>query len=282
MGVRITTIIENSPGSDDRLWHEHGLSLFIEANGSKIMFDLGPSARFADNAAVLGVDVASADLAIISHGHFDHGGGLARFLELNDHAPVFLRRGADGPHYSTAITSERYIGLDPEAVKARPDRLRWVDGETEIARGVHLLTDIPRSEPRPAGNSRLLVRTDAGLVPDPFEHELVVAIREDDGMVVLTGCSHSGATNMVRAAKARFPDDPIKAVVGGFHLVLSPATGVLAMEPKEIKGFARMLTGLGCAKVVTGHCTGDKAVSLLQGRLGERLVKLRTGKVLEL
>lgn len=107
-------------------------------------------------------------------------------------------------------------------------------------------------------------------------------IKEADGIVVLTGCGHSGATNMVRAAKERFPDDPIKAVVGGLHLSLSPAANDLAMDPKDVKAFARMLVGLGCAKVVTGHCTGEKAASLLQGRLGERLVKLRTGRVLEL
>jgi len=280
--VRITTLIENSPGSDDRLHSEHGLSLFVEANGVRMLFDLGPSPRFAANAEVLGLDLAAADLAVISHGHFDHGGGLARFLELNDHAPVFLRRTADGPHYSAALTRERYIGLDLDVLASRPERLRWVDGETEAAPGVHLLTAIPRSEPRPAGNARLFLKAGDSFVPDPFDHELVCVVREPDGMVVLTGCAHSGATNMVRAAKARFPDDPIKGVVGGFHLALNAATGALAMEPKEVKAFARMLTGLGCARVATGHCTGDKAASLLQGRLGERLTRLRTGTVLEL
>jgi len=100
--------------------------------------------------------------------------------------------------------------------------------------------------------------------------------------VVLTGCGHSGATNMVRAAKERFPNEPIKAVVGGLHLSTSPVANDLAMDEKGIKAFARMLVGLGCTKVVTGHCTGQKATSLLQGRLGERLVGLRTGKSMEL
>jgi len=141
--MRFTVLIENSPGSDDRLVNEHGFSLFVEANGTKFLFDLGPSPRFADNAAVLGIDVAAADLAVISHGHFDHGGGLPRFLELNPSAPVYLRRGADGPLYSKAILQERYIGLDQEVLKAAPERMRWVDGATEIAPGIHLLTSLP-------------------------------------------------------------------------------------------------------------------------------------------
>ena len=276
--MHITVLIENSPGSDERLRHEHGLSLYVEANGSKLLFDLGPSSHFASNAEVLGIDPSAADMAVISHGHFDHGGGLACFLEMNPSAPVYLRRGADGPHYSVAPRGERYIGLDQGVLAANADRLRWVDGETEIAPGIHMLTRVPNGEPRPAGNARLLVKENDRFVPDRFEHEMFCVILEDDGMTVITGCGHSGITNMIRAAKEYFPGRPVKAVVGGLHLSNSPAANDLAMDEKGIKAFARILTGLGCAKVVTGHCTGERAASLLQGRMGERLVRMRTGK----
>ena len=280
--MRITTLIENAHGSDARLRNEHGLSLFIETKDCKLLFDLGPSHRFADNAAILGIDLAAVDLAVISHGHYDHGGGLARFLELNSDANVFLRRGADGPQYSTALARERYIGLDPEVLRANMDRLRWVDGETEVAPRIHLLTTIPKIDARPSGNSRLFLKEGDRLIPDPFDHELVCVIKEEDGIVVLTGCGHCGATNMVRVAKEHFPHDSIKAVVGGFHLIFSPAANDPATTPEDVRIFAGTLARLGCAKVITGHCTDEKAISILQEQLGNRLARLRTGMTFEM
>ena len=99
MIIRILT--ENTTACPE-LTAEHGLSLYIEANGLRILFDAGQSDAFAENAQRLGVDLSGVDLAVLSHGHYDHGGGLMRFLELNDHAPVYVSSHAFGGHYNAS------------------------------------------------------------------------------------------------------------------------------------------------------------------------------------
>jgi hypothetical protein len=131
--MKITTLIENTTLRDD-LTAEHGLSLLIEFGGRKILFDSGQSGAFADNAEKLGIDLSQVDLCVLSHGHYDHGGGLKRFLEINDHAPVYINRHAFGEYFS----SGKYIGLDP-ALEENP-RLIGVEDVLEIAEGITRMT----------------------------------------------------------------------------------------------------------------------------------------------
>ena len=109
--MKITALVENIPAHG--LPAEHGLSLFVETNGIRFLFDMGQTDLFARNAEALGIDLDTADFAVLSHGHYDHGGGLETFLSLNSHAPVYLSRYAFEPHYNG---TEKYIGLDPEVV----------------------------------------------------------------------------------------------------------------------------------------------------------------------
>lgn len=130
--MKITSLVENTT-ADPRLGKEHGLSLYIEAAGKTLLFDMGQSGLFAQNARTLGLDLAKVDLAVLSHGHYDHGGGLTHFLELNKTAPVYLSRYAFQPHYHGA---ERYIGLDPALQGC--DRLHFVADQQTIAPGLTL------------------------------------------------------------------------------------------------------------------------------------------------
>ena len=106
--MKIVTLMENTSCRED-VCFEHGLSLYIETDTHKILFDAGQSAAFADNAEKLGVDLRKVDFAVLSHGHYDHSGGLGRFLEINGTASVYVSRYAFEPHYS----ANGYIGLDP-------------------------------------------------------------------------------------------------------------------------------------------------------------------------
>ena len=163
--MKITALVENTVPEDLAaqlgLGKEHGLSLYIEACGHKILFDMGQSGLFARNAAALGVDLAAVDLAVLSHGHYDHGGGLARFLELNSTAPVYLNEHAFEPHYHGA---ERYIGLDP-ALAASP-RLHLTGEEAVLAPGLTLAACNRRPRRYDLGSFGLTVQEGGAFQPE--------------------------------------------------------------------------------------------------------------------
>lgn len=281
--MRVTTLIENSllEGRED-LTAEFGLSLHIQRGDLQILFDTGASGAFADNAARLGIDLDQVDLAVLSHHHFDHGGGLQRFLAVNDRARVHLRASGWAPRFFRAlVVVKRPIGLDASLFDRYAHRFELITESLEIAPGVVLLTDIGERHPRPQGNRHLFVERNGALEPDPFEHELVLAVREDDGLVVFTGCSHHGVLNMIEAARSRFPDTPVKAVFGGFHLIGVPFFDTMAASRDEVEAIGRKILDLTAGPVFTGHCTGRKAYGVLAGVMGDSLRPFATGTSVE-
>ncbi len=281
--MRITTLVENTcPEDAASLSPEFGLSLHVEVNGFRVLFDMGSSDVFLHNAEALGIDIAAVDAAVVSHQHFDHGGGLAAFFEANDHAPVYLRDAPFEDHWFRAFgLLKRPIGLDGELLERHRDRLELVSGLREIVPGVHLLTEIGSDHPRPRGNRRLYVERDGRFERDGFEHELMMVVLEGDGMVVLSGCSHHGVLNMIDAAAAAFPDVPITGLVGGFHLIGLPLYDSMAASRGEVEAIGRAISGRVDGPVFTGHCTGNKAYGVLEAAMGEALQRLATGTVIE-
>ncbi len=253
--MKLITLIENTTLSPD-LAAEHGLSLWVEAAGKKFLFDAGQSGAFADNARKLGVDLKTADFAILSHGHYDHGGGMARFRRETPHAPIYANRHSFEPHFHGP---EKYIGLPsdfPEAI-VTGDRL-------ELAPGLTLCTCNSLPRPHPFGAFGLTV----GTRPDPFLHEQYLLVEEDGKRILLSGCSHKGILNLLCWFR---PD----ILIGGLHLSkLDPAE-------RELAAIVRTLDASGTA-FYTGHCTGRAQFEFLKGPLGERLQAISTGTVLEL
>ena len=127
--MKITALTENT--SRKGLPYEHGLSLYIETEKHNILFDTGQTELFAKNAEMLGIDLGKVDIAVLSHGHYDHGGGLKRFLELNKTAPVYMSKFAFEPHYNGA---QKYIGLDLSLRGS--GRIVFTDGVTKNADGL--------------------------------------------------------------------------------------------------------------------------------------------------
>jgi 7,8-dihydropterin-6-yl-methyl-4-(beta-D-ribofuranosyl)aminobenzene 5'-phosphate synthase len=119
-------------------------------------------------------------------------------------------------------------------------------------------------------------------VPDPFDHELLMVVREDDGMVVFTGCSHSGVLNLIEAAIAEFPGVPIRAVIGGFHLIGLPQLNTMGASVPEVEDIGRKILGFSPGRVYTAHCTGAKAYDVLAGVMGDTLEPFHTGTRIEI
>lgn len=298
--MEIITLIEDSK-HDEKLIEEFGLSLLIKTNGKNILFDTGSSENFIKNAKMLGMELQDIDFVVISHAHYDHSGGLKAFLQINDKSKVFFCESADGDYYSNTVTKlpyflniliyplvhnsayfSKYIGVDKTIFKNYSDRIEFIKSFKEIDKNIFAITDIIKTRPLAKGNKFLLSMQGDKIKPDEFKHELILTIKEDDGLVIFTGCGHSGLLNMVETVKNCFKDDNIKGIVGGFHLKFQPRKDSLAGKRKDIEFIAKELIRHNAAKVYTGHCTGNKAYTILKSIMKDRLDRIYTGNKIQL
>lgn len=256
--MKIWVLVENTACRED-LVAEHGLSLYIETGDHKILFDMGQSGAFWDNAAEMGVDLSQVDMAVLSHGHYDHGGGLSLFLQRNDRAPVYVSPHAFEAHYNG---SDRYIGLDPKL--ATSDRLVWVEEELELGEGICLRSG--NGWDRPYSTDPFGLKG-ADLQPDDFRHEQYLLVREGDRRICISGCSHKGILNIAQWFR---PD----VLVGGFHF-----KGVDPDAPMLVEA-ARILLKHPTV-YYTGHCTGEAQYRRMEAVMGSKLRAFSTGAVIE-
>lgn len=258
--MRITCLTENTTQRGG-IVAEHGLSLYIETAAHRMLFDMGQTAAFADNADRLGIDLAAVDIAVLSHGHYDHGGGIATFLERNTAAPVYLHRRAFAPYYNG---TQKYIGLNP-SLQSHP-RLRAVEGVVALSDGIALCDAQERAALFPIDHGGLTEKTENDFVPDTFAHEQYLLIEEDGRRVCLSGCAHKGIKNIVSWFR---PD----VFVGGFHLSKRPLDDTLRAD-------AAYLNGLDTA-YYTGHCTGVEQAAFMAQTM-TRLTYLSAGDTVEI
>lgn len=260
--MKLWTLIENTTCRED-LTAEHGLSLYIEACGKKILFDAGGSGAFAENAEKMGIDLTAVDLAILSHGHNDHGGGLMWFLELNKTAPVYLNPWAFEPHFNA---ENKNIGIDPALQET--GRLHFVEDICCIAPGLTLFSCQDRCLSSPIDTAGLTAMRDGQLQPEDFRHEQYLLIEEAGKKILISGCSHRGILNIMEWFR---PD----ILVGGFHFMkMDPASAALADATQALGKYP--------TTYYTGHCTGLAQFDAMKKLLGDQLQYLSTGSTLSL
>jgi 7,8-dihydropterin-6-yl-methyl-4-(beta-D-ribofuranosyl)aminobenzene 5'-phosphate synthase len=277
--MRITALADNEKLAErPDLVKEWGVSLHISHARGSLLFDTGTSGVFADNAGKLGVDVSAIDTAVLSHGHSDHGGGLLRFFDVNARAPVFASEHVrETPLFARIFGVTEPIGLDARVFGEHASRMQLITGNNEVRPWLHLVTAISRRHAPPRFNRILYRREQGKLIPDDFRHELVMAVEEDDGLVVFTGCSHRGILDMVEAVREALPGRHIKGLVGGLHLAGLPPFDLFGERRAEIERLARALYALQVPRIVTGHCTGKRPYRALKSWLGDRIEYMATG-----
>lgn len=261
--MKIYSLMENTPYQPG-FASEHGLSLYIETDQHKILFDFGQSGNFADNAARLGIDLCNVDIAILSHGHYDHGGGISRFLEMNSHAPIYLSRHAFGGHFHGL---EKYIGLDQKL--ADNDRLIFTEDYLKIDDELELCSCNDQKANHPVDSAGLTCRQNDSFVAESFLHEQYLTIHDGNRTVLISGCSHKGILNIMEWLH---PD----VLVGGFHFMKQeiPENGNPILDEA-----ATILSGYDTT-YYTCHCTGREQFKYLKEKMETRLHYLASGQVI--
>lgn len=241
--MKIVSLLENTTERED-IKAEHGLSVYIETARHKILFDMGHTDLFSENAKTLGVDLSAVDLAVLSHGHYDHGGGLRKFLELNDHAPVYIQRDAFLPHYHG---TDIYIGLDV-TLKDHP-QIIFTGDECRIDDYLTLFSCNERERTHETVVSGQTEKTARGFLPEEYRHEQYLLIEEDGKRVLISGCSHKGILDIV----GWFSPDTL---VGGFHYSNLALDGYLMGAAKELATYPTLF--------YTCHCTGREQYEFMK------------------
>lgn len=273
--MRIVTLIENTQGHPCCAY-EHGLSLYIETEHHKLLLDTGATDAFLKNAEVLGIDLTEVDTVVLSHGHYDHGGGLPAFARLNPSARIYLRDTAGEDYCHPTEQENRHIGIDRDILKL--PQCVPVAGDWEIDGELSLFTNITGRKHWPKGNLQLKRQVGDALLQDTFDHEQCLVITAGSRRVLLSGCAHNGILNILDCYRERYGGWP-DLVVSGFHMMKkTPYTGE---DEEDIRETARALKTTG-ALYYTGHCTGPEPYRLMKEIMGEQLRPLHAGEELNL
>lgn len=274
--MKIVTLTENTSVSD-AFKNEHGLSLYIETEMHKLLFDVGASGLFAENAKKLGIDLSEVDTLVISHGHYDHGGGLKAFLEINEKAPIYINTRAFENYYSNRVNGEKaYIGLDQEL--RTNERFVFLQDDFVLDDALCVFSNVRGNRYQPTGNKDLLMEKEGVQVCDDFSHEQNLIIREKDQVILLAGCAHNGIVNILDHMAINYnlyPDH----VIGGFHLYNRARKTSEKQETIEAIGKELLNTR---AAYHTCHCTGKESYQMLKAMMGNRIDYLSTGSAIEI
>jgi 7,8-dihydropterin-6-yl-methyl-4-(beta-D-ribofuranosyl)aminobenzene 5'-phosphate synthase len=274
----VTILSENTKLNQSKLNTEHGLSILIETDDNKVLFDTGgPKGTIIQNAKLLNLDLSQVDAVVISHGHNDHSGGLLDFFKLNDIAPVYLKKEALNPHYTGSGPHKEFIGLDQRIVQDYNERLRFVTEKTDILEGFTLIPDIHKKFITPTTNQILFSKEGNQVLKDKFNHELFMTVKSNNELTIFSGCGHSGIVNMFITAEEAYPEEKIKTIIGGFHFQAGKISSVTA-NSEEIKDISRWIKSKNVEKIYTGHCTGEYGFEIMKSILKSNIEQFYTGK----
>jgi 7,8-dihydropterin-6-yl-methyl-4-(beta-D-ribofuranosyl)aminobenzene 5'-phosphate synthase len=277
VSIRLTILCENTAGMPHGVIGEHGFACFIETGQGNYLFDTGQGLGIGRNAAVLGKNLAGIRAIILSHGHFDHTGGLPEVLrqtgavDVFAHPDIFCERFWSGKH------ELRYNGIPFRRayLESLGARFRLVRDFCEPAPGIYLSGEVDRTTSFETGDPHLVVASEDGVFhPDPFLDDFSMAVDTPDGLVLILGCAHAGLVNIILHFLEKTGRERIFAVVGGTHL--APAGEEQFQETLDV------LKKYQVQRIGVSHCTGMNRAARLNEEFGSRFFFGTAGSVLEI
>lgn len=271
--MKIINLVEDTAG-DNCCLHEHGLSFYVETENHKLLVDSGATDMFLHNAQVLGVDLAQVDIVVLSHGHYDHAGGILPFAAINPNAEIYMKASAGEDYYHLSAQGERYIGIDKEILKL--PQIVMVQEDRRIDDELFLFSNITGQRYLARGNLELKQKVGDNYVQDTFGHEQCLVITQDEHRILMSGCAHNGILNILDRYYEIFGTFP-DTVISGFHMMKKG--DYTEEEIDNIKQTAYELLKTK-ALFYTGHCTGQKAFDIMKEIMGEQLQSFHSGSQL--
>jgi len=274
MALRITTLSENTAGMPGVI-AEWGLSVLVETDKLKVLFDTGASSSVPHNVRMLGVKLPEIDRIALSHGHYDHTGGLKGVLrQAGKSIEVIANTDIFDDKWIHVGDFKRYIGvpfsreeLEAEGASFTLSREPvWITDDIATTGEVPMVTDYEEIEPS------MCLKRGGDLVPDPFNDDQGLVVKTELGLVVILGCAHRGAINTIKQSQKITGVEQVHTVIGGTHLLRASA--------ERITLTAAALQEMGIQRVGVSHCTGLNSAMLLAQQLGETFFFNNTGTVI--
>ena len=278
--MKIINLIENTEGKPGYI-NEHGLSFYIETDKHKVLLDLGQTDSAIQNANIMGVDLKAVDTVVLSHGHYDHSGGIMPFSEINDKATIYMQQSAGGEYYADdgkrlIDNRYRYIGINKDILEL--PQVKFINGDFVLDDELEVFTIKNRTHMLPFTNKRLLIKTENGFVPDEFKHEHFLVVKENGLTVLMSGCAHNGILSILDAYKEKYRTLP-DVVISGFHLMLKRE--YRENELQEVRSIAEELSNYQ-SQFYTCHCTGVPAYEEMKKIMGDKLKYVHSGEAITL
>ena len=266
MKVRLTILSENSVGVPFGVIGEHGFACYLETEYGNYLFDTGQGYAIVPNSLVLSKDLRSIKAIMISHGHYDHTGGLPAVLKLCGPVNVYGHPDMFMDRIWSSEDHTRFIGL--------PFSRRYLEslGATfclgtdmvEVGEGLFLTGEIPRTSAFEKGDVKMTAVMPGGekIHPDPLKDDLSLLVDSDRGLILVLGCAHAGLINIIEYAMKRMNRDDIYAIIGGTHLAFA--------TEEQIAATMEVIDRFSIERIGVSHCTGQLQASRLHAKLNER------------
>jgi 7,8-dihydropterin-6-yl-methyl-4-(beta-D-ribofuranosyl)aminobenzene 5'-phosphate synthase len=278
MKTRITILCENLIGKRVGLG-EHGFSAFVETDRGNYLFDTGGGHSIVANSLALDKDLRTVRKIFLSHGHYDHTGGLPEVLKLRGnidvhaHPHVFLDRMA--MLEENGKETKRFVGIPYKKgyLESLGANFVFNNAFTEVEKGIYLTGEVPRKTPFEKADSRLFSEIDGKTTQDIFLDDQSLILDSERGMILILGCAHSGMINIIHHVINKTGKQKFYAILGGTHLDF--------LTPKQLEESINVLNQLEIERIGVSHCTGMRAACRLHLEFGDRYFFGSVGSVLE-